>query len=55
MLDAFHEKRPAGYPYRRGKVRDVYDLGDKPLIVATDRINAYDVVMPNGIPTRGRS
>ncbi len=42
------------YPlHSRGKVRDVYDLGDKLLIVATDRISAFDVVMPNGIPGRG--
>src|SRR3954470_24508353 len=41
-------------PVRRGKVRDVYDLGDKLLIVATDRISAYDVVMPNGIPDKGK-
>src|SRR5712672_1628448 len=41
-------------PVRRGKVRDVYDLGDSLLIVATDRISAYDVVMPNGIPDKGR-
>lgn len=40
-------------PVRRGKVRDVYDLGDSLLIVATDRISAYDVVMPNGIPDKG--
>ena len=39
---------------RRGKVRDVYDLGDKILLVATDRISAFDVVMPNGIPDKGR-
>jgi phosphoribosylaminoimidazole-succinocarboxamide synthase len=38
----------------RGKVRDIYDLGDHLLIVATDRISAYDVVMPNGIPDKGR-
>ena len=38
----------------RGKVRDVYDLGDKLLIVATDRISAYDCIMPNGIPERGK-
>ncbi|RKX25555.1 MAG: phosphoribosylaminoimidazolesuccinocarboxamide synthase [Candidatus Zixiibacteriota bacterium] len=37
----------------RGKVRDVYDLDDSLLIVATDRISAFDVVMPNGIPGRG--
>ena len=38
----------------RGKVRDVYDLDDKLLIIATDRISAYDCVMPNGIPGRGK-
>ena len=43
------------YPLaRRGKVRDIYDLGDKLLFVATDRISAFDVVMPNGIPGKGR-
>jgi phosphoribosylaminoimidazole-succinocarboxamide synthase len=41
-------------PVRRGKVRDVYDLGDSLLLVATDRISAYDVVMPNGIPGKGK-
>ena len=38
----------------RGKVRDIYDLGDHLLIVATDRISAFDVVMPNPIPDKGR-
>jgi len=38
----------------RGKVRDIYDLGDQLLIVATDRISAFDVVMPNPIPDKGR-
>jgi len=37
----------------KGKVRDIYDLGDKLLIVATDRISAFDVVMANGIPYKG--
>jgi len=37
----------------RGKVRDIYDLGDRLLIVATDRISAFDVVMANGIPCKG--
>jgi phosphoribosylaminoimidazole-succinocarboxamide synthase len=41
-------------PCRRGKVRDVYDLGDIILIVASDRISAFDVIMPNGIPDKGR-
>lgn len=39
---------------RRGKVRDVYDLGDSILFVATDRISAFDCIMPNGIPGKGR-
>ena len=38
----------------RGKVRDIYDLEDRLLIVATDRISAFDVVMPNPIPDKGR-
>lgn len=40
--------------FRRGKVRDVYDVGDKLLIVSTDRISAFDVVLPCGIPDKGR-
>lgn len=39
--------------HARGKVRDIYDLGDKLLIVATDRISAFDVVLPAGIPDKG--
>ena len=42
-----------GAELSRGKVRDIYDLGDKLLIVATDRISAFDVVMANGIPYKG--
>ena len=38
----------------KGKVRDIYDLGDSLLFVASDRISAFDVVMPNGIPGKGR-
>jgi phosphoribosylaminoimidazole-succinocarboxamide synthase len=41
-------------PAARGKVRDIYDLGDKLLVVATDRLSAFDVVMPTGIPDKGR-
>ena len=41
-------------PPRRGKVRDIFDLGDTLLMVASDRISAFDVVMPNGIPDKGR-
>lgn len=39
---------------RRGKVRDIYDTGDCLLLVASDRISAFDVVLPNGIPGKGR-
>src|SRR6476646_3177290 len=39
---------------RRGKVRDVYDLGDALLIVASDRISAFDVIMPDGITDKGK-
>src|SRR5262245_51361555 len=41
-------------PARTGKVRDIYDLGTNLLIVATDRISAFDVVLPNGIPDKGK-
>ena len=37
----------------RGKVRDLYDLGEQLLIISTDRISAFDVVLPNGIPYKG--
>jgi phosphoribosylaminoimidazole-succinocarboxamide synthase len=43
-----------GYPCRRGKVRDVYDLGDRLVLVATDRISAFDWVLPTPIPGKGR-
>jgi len=44
------------YPlFARGKVRDVYNLGDKLLIVATDRISAFDVILPTGIPGKGKT
>src|SRR5262245_24838461 len=38
---------------RSGKVRDIFDLGENLLFVATDRISAFDVIMPNGIPRKG--
>jgi phosphoribosylaminoimidazole-succinocarboxamide synthase len=41
-------------PSARGKVRDIYDLGDKLLIVATDRLSAFDVIMATPIPDKGR-
>lgn len=40
--------------FRRGKVRDVYDLGDSLLFIATDRISCFDVVLPDGIPGKGK-
>ena len=48
------ESQVAGFPCRRGKVRDVYDLDDRLVIVATDRISAFDWVLPTGIPDKGR-
>jgi phosphoribosylaminoimidazole-succinocarboxamide synthase len=48
------ESHVSDYPCRKGKVRDVYDLGDRLIIVATDRISAFDWVLPTGIPDKGR-
>lgn len=42
-----------GFPRRQGKVRDVYDIGDQLLIVSSDRISAFDWVLPTGIPGKG--
>lgn len=54
-MNAIRETNLAGLSLRgRGKVRDIYDLGDSLLIVATDRISAYDVVMNEPIPDKGR-
>jgi len=53
MTDTVLETNIGNRPPSRGKVRDIYDLGDKLLIVATDRISAFDVVMANGIPYKG--
>lgn len=41
-------------PTRRGKVRDLYDLGDRMLLVASDRVSAFDVILPQAIPDKGR-
>lgn len=46
-------KLPGVSLWRRGKVRDVYDVGDALLVVATDRLSAFDVVLPTGIPGKG--
>ena len=45
---------PGLSPARKGKVRDVYDLGENLLIVATDRLSAFDVILPDGIPNKGK-
>ncbi|MCH8243275.1 MAG: phosphoribosylaminoimidazolesuccinocarboxamide synthase, partial [Planctomycetes bacterium] len=52
-VDVVTETQFSGYPVKRGKVRDVYDLGDEILLVATDRISAYDVILPTPIPGKG--
>ncbi len=49
-----HTDIPGLPKFIEGKVRDVYDLGDALLIVATDRISAFDVILPTGIPDKGR-
>ncbi len=53
MTTAVLMESPLPGVWRRGKVRDSYDLGDRLLIVATDRISAFDVVLPEGIPDKG--
>lgn len=55
MTDAItHTDFPDLSLFRQGKVRDVYDFEDHLLIVATDRISAFDCIMPNGIPDKGK-
>jgi len=53
-LPPLSQSNVSGYPCRRGKVRDVYDLGDRLVIVATDRISAFDWILPTPIPDKGR-
>lgn len=53
-MPALLESSIPGLPVRRGKVRDVYDLGEQLLIVASDRLSAFDVVLPTGIPDKGK-
>src|SRR3989337_4321866 len=45
---------PGIRPLRSGKVRDIFDLGDSLLVVASDRVSAFDVVLPTGIPEKGK-
>lgn len=54
MAELLHTALKGLPPPRVGKVREVYDLGEELLIIATDRISAFDVVMSNGIPDKGR-
>ncbi|WP_157369600.1 phosphoribosylaminoimidazolesuccinocarboxamide synthase [Zavarzinella formosa] len=54
MSNALFQSDIPGYSCRRGKVRDVYDLGDRLLIVATDRISAFDYILSTPIPGKGR-
>jgi phosphoribosylaminoimidazole-succinocarboxamide synthase len=55
MTDELYQSEIAGLKLAgRGKVRDIYDLGDALLIVATDRLSAFDVVLPTPIPEKGR-
>src|SRR5437879_8154747 len=51
VLETTLDRRP---PDRQGKVRDIYDFGDQLLIVATDRISAFDYVLASGIPDKGK-
>ena len=51
---AFITSSIPGMTPRKGKVRDIYDFGDRLLFIATDRISAFDWIMPNGIPDKGR-
>src|SRR5436309_461070 len=53
-MPAILESNVAGYPRRQGKVRDLYDLGDRLVLVASDRISAFDWVLPTPIPDKGR-
>lgn len=55
MGTTIRELEISGIPlFRRGKVRDTYDLDDQLLMVASDRLSAFDVVLPDGIPDKGR-
>jgi phosphoribosylaminoimidazole-succinocarboxamide synthase len=53
MSAIYHTDIP-GFPKRRGKVRDIYDLGDRLVLVTSDRLSAFDWVLPTPIPDKGR-
>lgn len=58
MLEPSEEVLKTNFPelklFKRGKVRDIYEVGENLLIIATDRISAFDVVFPNAIPNKGK-
>jgi phosphoribosylaminoimidazole-succinocarboxamide synthase len=54
MANVILQTKIPNVPVRHGKVRDVYDLGDKILLVASDRLSAFDVIMKTGIPHKGQ-
>ena len=49
-----HTRLKGTAPHRQGKVRDIYEFGDRLLLVATDRISAFDYVLGSGIPDKGK-
>jgi phosphoribosylaminoimidazole-succinocarboxamide synthase len=53
-MPAHETRKTLPEPAHRGKVRDVYDLGDRLVLVATDRVSAFDVILPQPIPDKGR-
>lgn len=53
-MPALIQTQIPGFPVRRGKVRDIYDLGESLLLIASDRVSAFDWVLPTGIPDKGR-
>lgn len=53
-MAAVVETKAGSLPKRQGKVRDLYDLGDRLVLVATDRISAFDWILPTGIPDKGK-
>ena len=54
MVDTVLQTNITGFPRSQGKVRDIYDLGDRLVLIATDRISAFDWVLPTGIPGKGK-
>lgn len=54
MSAVTHIELPGIHKFKSGKVREVYDLGDQYLFIASDRISAFDVIMPDGIPNKGQ-